>query len=144
MKTIVRQAVVPFTPQQMFDLINNVARYPEFVPHCTQADILKATPSMMEARLCFSKGILQQTFTTRNILTAPAQIHMQLVDGPFRRLQGEWSFEAHNSGGSQVSLTLQFAFKNALLDMTFGAFFQQIGSQLVDCFSQRAVVVYGR
>lgn len=143
MKTILREAIVPYSPQQMFDLVNDIARYPEFIPHCTTAHIIKAASSSMEAKLAFRKGILQQSFTTCNTLIAPKQILMQLVDGPFQSLEGAWIFKALPDNGCQVGLKLQFSFKNALLDLSLGAFFQQIGSQLVDAFSQRAKVIYG-
>lgn len=151
MKTIVRQATVPYSVQQMFDLINDIQRYPEFIPHCTQALILNAASNRMEAKLSFRKGILHQSFTTANTLITPTQIRMQLVDGPFQSLQGAWEFEPCSVGvaemgshsGCRVGLTLAFSFKNALLDMSFGPFFHQMGSQLVSCFSQRAKVIYG-
>lgn len=151
MKTIIRQATVPYSTQQMFDLINDIKRYPEFIPHCTQALVLKAASNVMEAKLSFRKGILHQSFTTANTLITPTQIRMQLVDGPFQSLQGAWELEPCAVGvadmgsqsGCRIGLTLAFTFKNALLDMSLGPFFHQMSSQLVSCFCHRAKVIYG-
>lgn len=144
MKTIIRQATIPYTTEQMYDLINDIARYPEFIPNCIRAEVFKASPTMMEAKLCFKKGPIHQNFTTRNTLTPHQRIHMQLVDGPFKMLQGSWDLQALANSDCHLALKLEFAFKNALLDMSLGPFFQQLGSELVDCFAKRAHVIYGK
>lgn len=142
MKTIQRQATVPYSPQQMFDLVNDVAAYPEFVPYCTRTQVFSTSSEMMEAQLCFTKGILSQRFTTRNLLTPGAVIEMGLVEGPFQFLKGRWEF-SDCEGGCAVSFNLDFAMQNPFLNLSLGAFFQQIAIQLVDCFSKRADEVYG-
>lgn len=142
MKSINRHKTVPYSPQQMFDLVNDVARYPEFVPYCRQTHIISQSTDSMEATLSFTKGILHQSFTTKNTLIPAERIALQLVNGPFQFLKGQWQFQSSDLG-CDIAFDLSFSFKNPLLDLSLGAFFQQIATQLVDCFAERAKNVYG-
>ncbi len=147
MPLVQKQAVVPFTTTQMYQLINDIERYPEFIPWCVDARLLDSSSDEIRAKLVFQKGRMKKEFSTCNYLTVGRLIELELIDGPFKYLEGFWSFESIDVGsneGCQVRLHLNFAFNNRLLDAAFGKLFNGIVNQLVDTFNQRAVVVYGR
>ncbi|WKE67437.1 type II toxin-antitoxin system RatA family toxin [Gallaecimonas kandeliae] len=142
MPRIERQAEVPFAPQAMFDLVNDVPSYPAFLPGCVAARVLSKGEGSMTATLDVAKGPVRKSFTTRNTLFAPDKIRMELVNGPFRYLHGHWHFLETESGGCQVQLHLDFEFSSTLVAIAFGGIFQQLTHAMVNAFCQRAREVY--
>ena len=142
MPVINKSAITPYTQQQMYDLVNDVAKYYEFVPWCVGSDVLSQNEDEVRATLSFSRGGLQKSFTTMNRLQPHKMIEIRLIDGPFRQLQGFWRFEPVDQGQSRVALDLEFEFSTRWVALMFGPAFQQIASMLVDCFTQRADDVY--
>ncbi len=138
MPTIQRSALVPFTAQQMYQLVNDVEAYPEFLPWCSDGAVLEDTESVRVARVDISKGPLKQHFTTRNELTADEQIKLSLVEGPFRQLQGRWQFDAIGDSGCRVTFDIEFSFGSLILEKTVGPVFKEICARLVDAFVTRA------
>ncbi|CUA83080.1 type II toxin-antitoxin system RatA family toxin [Pseudidiomarina woesei] len=143
MPTIERSALVPYSDAQMYALVNDVDRYPEFVPGCRTATVLESTDDMKVARLDISKAGISKSFTTRNSLEPHERIGMELVDGPFQYLRGGWSFHALDQNACKIVLKLEFEFANRLLGMAFGKIFNELQSRMVDAFVQRAQQVYG-
>lgn len=143
MTIVKRMTFVPFSAAQMFDLVNDVAAYPDFLPWCAGSDILQRAPARMRARLRLKKGPLDTSFTTDNRLEAGRAISLALVDGPFSKLQGHWHFEPAD-GGSIVRLEMEFEFSGKLLSKVLATAFKPIADSLVEAFKQRAYVVYGR
>lgn len=141
MPTITRASIVPYSPQQMFDLVNDIANYPAFLPWCPKAEIDKQQPQEVQATVHFAKGPLAHSFTTVNRLTPYQRVDMRLVKGPFRFLEGTWQFEDAPQG-SKISFNLSFEWNNPLLSLAAGPLFQHIASTLVDAFTERADVVY--
>ncbi len=141
MKKIQRYEFVPYTPQQMFDLVNDVAKYPQFLPWCQKTHIADQSDNHMEASMHISKGPLHKAFTTLNRLIPHQRIEMRLKQGPFKHLEGIWQFEALDQG-TKVSFALSFEFQNPLLAMTLGPLFHQIAQSMVAAFSKRATQVY--
>ena len=142
MTAVRRMAFVPFSAEQMFDLVNDVAAYPNFLPWCAGSEILSQDAARMRARLRLKKGPLDASFTTDNRLEAGRRISLSLVDGPFSRLHGQWQFEPAD-GGSMVRLELEFEFSGKLLGKVFAAAFKPIADSLVEAFKARAYVIYG-
>jgi ribosome-associated toxin RatA of RatAB toxin-antitoxin module len=142
MQLVERSALVTYTPAQMYALVNDVARYPEFLPWCTAAQVRETSPSERVATVNVSRGVLQAEFTTRNTLTPDAQIHMQLLHGPFRELNGLWRFEAIGERGSRVQFRVEFEFKNRLTAAAFNSVFESLCATIVDAFVARAQKVY--
>lgn len=142
MASIKRSALVRFTPQQMYDLVNDVESYPEFLPGCAETKLLESSDEHMKASLKISKGGFSKWFTTRNELTAPSQIIIHLVDGPFKQLEGHWDFEAVGDDACRVTLQMEFSFNSFLMEKTFGMVFSQIATNFVNVFTERAKVVY--
>jgi ribosome-associated toxin RatA of RatAB toxin-antitoxin module len=143
MPLVERSALVTYTPAQMFALVNDVGRYPEFLPWCTagRAEEVSATERLATVKV--ARGVLQAEFTTRNTLQPDAQIHMQLVHGPFRDLTGLWRFDALGERGCKVQFRVQFEFKNRLTATAFNAVFETLCATIVDAFAQRAQKIYG-
>jgi ribosome-associated toxin RatA of RatAB toxin-antitoxin module len=127
----------------MFALVNDVARYPDFLPWCVAVKVEEVSPTERIAALKIARGVLQTEFTTRNTLLPDAQIHMQLMHGPFRDLTGLWRFEAIGDRGSRVEFRVQFEFKNRLTAAAFDTVFETLCGSIVDAFAQRAQRVYG-
>ncbi len=127
----------------MFVLIDDVEAYPEFLPWCNDTEVHKRTDNVVDATLELHKGSLSNHFTTRNTRREFESIEITLIGGPFRRLEGGWQFTEIGEEGCKVTLELEFEFENKLIDMMFGAFFEDTCNSLVDAFTQRAQVVFG-
>ena len=126
----------------MFALVNDVARYPEFLPWCTGARVEEQSDATRLATVCISRGLLRTEFTTRNTLTKDAQILMSLVNGPFRSLTGVWRFDGIGKRGSRVSFRVEFEFKNRLIAAALGSAFEALCGSIVEAFVARAQSTY--
>lgn len=143
MTTIHKSALVPYSAEQMYKLVDDVETYPDFLPWCKAAVEISRNANEVEASLDFSHSGVHKSFTTRNRMQPGESIEMQLVEGPFKHLNGVWRFEPLGDAGSKVGLELEFEFSSKLLGMTFGPLFSKIANSLVDAFIQRAQKVYG-
>lgn len=142
MPVVERSAMVMFTPAQMFALVDDVARYPEFMPWCNGARAEELSATERRATLKVARGILRSEFTTRNTVTRNASIDMTLEQGPFRHLTGQWKFEAIGDHGSRVSFRVEFDFKSSLASAAFNTVFQSLCASIVDSFVKRAQATY--
>lgn len=143
MAVINKSALVPYTPNQMFMLVDDVEAYAEFLPWCSDSSVLVRTDNEVTASLEISHSGFHKAFTTRNVYVTDSRIDMYLVEGPFKKLQGVWQFQALGEQGCKIMLDLEFEFSNRLLGMSFGPLFGQIAGNLVDAFTQRANTIYG-
>ena len=143
MREVRRTALVPYSAKEMFELVDNVEAYPEFLPWCNDATVQSRDDQTVLATLELHKGGVSKHFTTRNTLKPFEAIDMALVDGPFRHLDGGWRFRDIADDGCEVSLELEFEFDSRVVDLMFGRFFEDILSALVDAFTRRAAAVYG-
>ena len=142
MPKVTRSALVSFSADQMFDLVNDVARYPEFLPGCSGSRVIESSDSAMVASVDVSKAGISKTFTTSNRLAEGAEILMELVDGPFEKLQGGWYFTPLDDQACKVELKLEFEFSSRMIEMAFGKIFNELTSNMVNAFTQRAKQVY--
>lgn len=143
MRNVKRSALVAAPPRRVFELINDVARYPEFVPGCTAAEVLSRTPDEIVARLSVGRGPVSTSFTTRNRLEPDHRVTMQLVDGPFRSLDGVWTLTPVGSPeagmmGSRVELDLSFQLAGGLASLALAPLIERTAASLVDAFVLRA------
>lgn len=143
MTQVDRSALVLHSAQQMFDIVNDVKAYPAFLPWCASTDLLFADDHKMEATLHLAKAGLKYSFSTRNALQRPERIEIELLEGPFSRLSGVWTFEPLSDEACKVSLSLGFEFANKLTGMAMSKVFNQVAATMVDAFVQRADEVYG-
>jgi ribosome-associated toxin RatA of RatAB toxin-antitoxin module len=142
MHHISKSAIVPYTPQQMFELVNNIDDYSQFLNWCDSSSILNQSDDQITASVQINQGGLKQSFSTLNTLTPYKSIEMQLLDGPFDELSGEWRFETLGENASKVHLTLQFKFKSMLIDMALSPIFKSIANSQLDAFVARAKYIY--
>ena len=143
MANVSRSALVAYSAESMFDLINDVKKYPEFIPGCAQTKVLEQDSNNMIASLLISKAGVRQWFTTHNTLKRGEFIQMSLVDGPFSRLTGGWTIKSLSASGCKIELNLDFAFSSKLVEMAFGRVFNSIAANMVIAFTERAKQVYG-
>lgn len=144
MTTVSRSATVPHSAEAMFELVDDVSSYQEFLPWVKRSTEHYRDDDQVKATLIFSKGGFEKAFTTLNRRHPGQMIDIRLVEGPFQHLEGIWRFEPLQAGGSKVSLDLEFEFSNRLLAMAFGRVFTQVATTLVDSFVRRAQAVYGK
>ena len=138
-----RTALVPHTPMQMFRLVDEAEHYPEFLPWCSGAVIHHREPTFVDASLELRRGGIRKTFRTQNTQVPGEYIHLELKDGPFRMLEGDWTFTPVGDAGCRVELDIRFEFESRVLDALLGRFFEDTLNTMVDAFTRRAAQVYG-
>ena len=143
MRRVARSAIVPHSAEQMFTLVDDVERYPEFLHACSKASVHQRSDDALEATLVLTRGGVSREFTTRNSKHPFEAIDIALLRGPFTTLEGGWHFGALGEHGCRVSLDLEFEFESRLVQIVFGGFFEETCNSLVDAFTQRARAVYG-
>ncbi|MEO7548669.1 MAG: type II toxin-antitoxin system RatA family toxin [Ramlibacter sp.] len=146
MKTVHKSVLIWYSAQEMFDLVTDVTRYPEFLPWCDRAAVLETDADGMRAEVGIAFGGILQTFTTRNDHVPGREVVMKLVDGPFSQLDGHWAFTPvgdDSQRSCKVELDLRYGFGNAALGAVVGPVFDKIAGSLVDAFVKRAEQVYG-
>lgn len=143
MPTVKRSARVPYTTEQMFDLVNDVESYPKFLHWCRGARIESSQANTLEATLEIGVLGFQQRFRTRNTLQRPERIGIDLVSGPFRRLRGEWRFAATPEGGTNITLTLTFEVTLSPFGVVFAKIFEELAVAQMTAFVDRAKRIYG-
>ena len=143
MTVINRSALVSYTSSEMYNLVNDIESYPDFLPWCKESYIHSRTEHEVHASLVLARGSLQRSFSTVNRLQKDKMIQLHLVDGPFKRLEGCWRFEP-NEIGCRISLDMEFEFSNKLIGLAFGPLFTQVTDSLVDAFCQHAQSLYGK
>jgi ribosome-associated toxin RatA of RatAB toxin-antitoxin module len=142
MATIERSALVPYSADQMFLLVNRVDQYPGFLRWCSDGSVRDETELGMQASITIKIGRVFKTFTTRNVIERPHRISLNLVDGPFRQLSGAWTFQPLGEEGSKVSLFLEFEFASRVLSTAFTSGFSLVAERLVSDFCDQAEQVY--
>jgi len=138
MREVKRSALIAESPARMYALVNDIERYPEFVPWCTAARVDARKEGEIVATLTIKRGPVKSEFTTRNLLEADKRVLMQFVSGPFRVLEGLWTFTALGDLGCRVELEMRFEFANRLTNALFAPLFEDTAASLVDAFVKRA------
>lgn len=146
MKTVNKSVLIWYSPLEMYELVTDVAKYPEFLPWCDHAAVVEATDDGMVAEIGIAFSGVRQSFRTRNAHVPGREVGMSLIDGPFSNLDGRWKFLPLGDGSqraSKVELSLQYGFSNATLSRLVGPVFDRIAASMVDAFVKRAQNVYG-
>lgn len=141
-KKVERSALVKHSAAQMYELVKDIESYPQFMPGCDGAKILKQEENTVVATLVLSKSGIQQSFTTRNQMQSNEHIHIELEDGPFKVFRGRWDFIELEPGASKVVFQLEYEFSNFLLGVTAGKLIQNVAGDQVDAICKRADLVY--
>jgi ribosome-associated toxin RatA of RatAB toxin-antitoxin module len=143
MMVIKRSALVPYSPRQMFELVNNIEDYPRFLQWCRDSKVLSQNEQEVEASIEVAWSGIHKTFTTRNRLYPYERIEITLVKGPFRHLEGKWDFISLGTEGCKVDLHLEFELPATFVDRLVEPIFSRIANSLVDAFCKRAIEIYG-
>ncbi|MDX1604611.1 MAG: type II toxin-antitoxin system RatA family toxin [Candidatus Competibacterales bacterium] len=143
MSVVNKSALVSYSPEQMYALVNDVEAYSRFLPWCRSSQVLERSEDRVKASIEIARGKVRKSFTTLNRMYPPERIELHLLEGPFSRLEGAWRFQPLQGGGCKVMLHLEFEFSNPLLRAAVGPVFNRIADTMVDAFCQRAKQVYG-
>lgn len=142
MPTHAERKVLPYSPEQMFDLVADVGKYPTFLPWCAGARVKSQTDTELVADLKIGFGPFREGFTSQVTLERPEKIVVKYENGPFRYLNNQWTFKAHPKG-CEVSFFVDFEFKSRLLQSAIGVVFNEAVRRMVNAFLKRARDVYG-
>lgn len=143
MTEISKTTIVPYTPSEMYILVNDIESYPVFLPWCTAAKILHQQEESLTATLSLALGKIKQSFTTENTMQDGTRIEMQLIDGPFKHLSGYWKFNSEDEQSCYIQLHMNFEFRNKIVKHTLGKAFYKVIDTLVESFVLRAQQIYG-
>ena len=143
MVKVEKTVLIGYSAEAMFDLVDDVENYPQFLPWCnqTQVDFRDAVKTVATLHICYL-GV-KSHFTTQNEKKRPAEMTICLVEGPFRQLEGTWRFKPLSEQACKIEFQLQYVFSNKFLEKIVGPVFNQISNTLVDAFVRRAEIVYG-
>ena len=127
--------------QTIFTLINQVDKYSDFLPWCSNSKVISDKNNVMVGKISVSKNFVNWTFTTENHYIKNKKIHLTLVDGPFKNLNGEWSFLKIDNNNTQVSFILEYEFSNKIIELSIKPVFTSIMSSILDSFISEAFKV---
>jgi coenzyme Q-binding protein COQ10 len=142
MPTHAERQIVPYTPEQLFDLVADVGKYPQFLPWCIGARVRSHTATGLVADLTIGFGPFRETFTSRVTLDRPSQVKVRYENGPFRYLNNQWDFRPHQNG-TEVAFFVDFEFRSRILQAAIGVVFTEAVRRMVNAFLKRARDVYG-
>lgn len=143
MAEVNQSVLVPYSAAQMFELVDAVERYPEFLPWCSASELIDRNEAELRAALHINFRGIKQKFSTRNSRSAPHSMGIQLVEGPFKALEGAWKFIPLSDAGCKVEFRLSWEFSSRLLASLAGPVFNHIALTMVDAFVKRAESLYG-
>jgi ribosome-associated toxin RatA of RatAB toxin-antitoxin module len=144
MTVVSRSALVSYSAAQMFDLVEGVEDYPRFLPWCSATEVSFRDPVVTRATIHINYRGIRQSFSTENHKSPPGRMSLRLLQGPFRKLDGEWRFTALNGNACRVDFSLGYEFSSPLLERLVGPVFAHIAGTMVDAFLKRADKVYGK
>lgn len=144
MPTHREKRVLPYTPEQIFDLVADVERYPEFLPWCVGARIVRREEGLIVADLMIGFKMIRERYTSKVKLDRPGRIDVDYGhDGPFRHLENHWQFRPTEDGGCEVDFFLDFEFRSRMLQRLIGVVLQEAVRRMVAAFESRAKKIYG-
>ena len=143
MAVVHKSVLVSYSAAQMFALVDNVEDYPKFLPWCGGVSVLSRDQGRLVATLTINYHGVRQSFTTENTNSPPTGMKMRLIDGPFKTLDGNWTFKPLREDACKVEFDLKYEFSNRLLEQIIGPVFSMIANSFVDSFCKRAATVYG-
>jgi coenzyme Q-binding protein COQ10 len=143
MPTHAEKKILRYTPEQLFDMVADVRRYPEFLPWCVGARVISRKDDELIADLTIGFKMFRETFRSSVTLERPHHVHVRYLTGPFRYLNNHWRFHAHPQG-TEVDFFVDFEFKSRLLQAVIGTVFNEAVRLMVRSFERRAMQLYGR
>ena len=143
MASIKRSALVQYSADQMFDLVNDIEKYPDFMLGCVEAVVIDRDDESIVGKLKLSRAGITQEFTTKNLLKRPNSIEMQLVEGKFKTFSAQWSFDVLSDDACKVALSMDFEFDSFFIDIAAEKLLMSSANSLVDAIVIRAKETYG-
>ena len=143
MPSISETRLLPYTAEQMFDLVADVARYPEFLPWVVATRVRNRTDDGMEADMLVGFKAIREKFTSRVLLDRPHTVKVHYVDGPLRDLDNNWTFRPAGDGACEIGFTVDFTFKNMMFEALAGQYIDRAFRKMVAAFEERAAALYG-
>jgi coenzyme Q-binding protein COQ10 len=137
------QVTLPYTQKQLFDLVAEVERYPEFLPWCIGARIIRRENNILYADLVIGWKILREKFRSKVVLDEPGLVHFEYANGPLKYLRGDWRFTPAAAGGTTITFSVDFEFKSRALSLVMGGVFSELVHRMVGAYEARAVQLYG-
>jgi coenzyme Q-binding protein COQ10 len=141
--THAEKRVLPFTPDQLFDVVADIEKYPEFLPWCIATRIRRREGKVIHADMVIGFKMFRERFTTKDVLDPPRRIDVSYHDGPFRYLNNHWIFEPHGEGHCELDFYIDFEFRSRLFQKMMGAIFNEAVKIMVTAFEKRAREIYG-
>ena len=138
MITIKKSAFVFHSREKMFNLVDQVEDYPNFLPWCGETDVIVRTKKITEAKILINYHNVKQSFTTKNVKTFPSKMSIYLIKGPFKTLKGEWRFIEIDKNTSKIVFELQYEFSNYVLDKLISPVLNIIANTFIDNFIAKA------
>jgi len=143
MAVVHKTVLLGYSAEQMFELVDRVEEYPQFLPWCGGVEVKEREEDRLVATLKINYHGVRQSFTTENTNVRPTSMTMRLLEGPFRHLHGTWHFKALRDDACRIDFDLQYEFSSRLIEQIIGPVFNMIANSFIDSFSKRAEVVYG-
>ena len=144
MADVQKTVLLHYSAEEMYDLVINVADYPNFLPWCGGVDIAHNDDTTMQARIDINFKGIRQHFATRNVHTRPTRIDMEFAEGPFRKFTGWWRFTPLRADACKIEFALHYEFASGILEKIIGPVFNHIANTFVESFVKRAEVRYGK
>ncbi|CAA7616960.1 Oligoketide cyclase/lipid transport protein [Candidatus Terasakiella magnetica] len=143
MPTHAEKRILPYTQEQLFDLVADVERYPDFLPWCVASRIRRREGEVFFADLVIGFKLVRERFTSRVTLTRPNRVDVTYTEGPFKHLNNHWVFTPQPDGGTEIDFYVDFEFRSKLLQSLIGALFNEAVKLMVSSFERRARALYG-
>ena len=143
MPTHAEKRQLPYTPEQLYALVSDVEKYPEFLPWCIALRIHKCDPAQINADMIIGFKVFREKFTTRISLDPPYRLDVEYLDGPFKYLNNHWIFNPMGEGGCEIEFYVDFEFKSMILQKAIGVVFNEAVQKMINAFEARAHKIYG-
>ena len=138
MKKIYKEEDINIETPIIFDLINNVEKYPNFLPWCTKTEVTHESDNIIIGKIYITKSFIKWNFSTRNSIQKNKSINLSLIDGPFEELNGRWSFSPIDQNNTKVSLEINYKFKNSIIELSIEPIFTTIMNSILKSFISEA------
>jgi coenzyme Q-binding protein COQ10 len=143
MPTHAEKRVLPHTREQLFDLVADIEKYPEFLPWCVATRVREQTGDTSISDMVIGFKMFRERFTTKVVLRRPGRIDVSYFEGPFKHLNNHWIFEPHGNGACLIDFYVDFEFRSKILQATIGAVFNEAVRRMISAFEKRADKLYG-
>ncbi|WP_413460145.1 type II toxin-antitoxin system RatA family toxin [Herbaspirillum huttiense] len=143
MAVVHKTVLINYSAEQMFNLVDKVEDYPEFLPWCGGAEVSERSDDTLTAKIKINYHGLKQSFSTQNTNVRPTSMTMRLVEGPFKHFEGRWTFKPLREDACKIEFDMEYEFSSRILEGVIGPVFSMIANSFVDSFCKRAEQIYG-